>query len=237
MNMTEQDEENHIEIFSFYVEGIFLIVIGVIGLIGNSALITWFAKENHIFHKLMKTLAVCDSIYIINSIVLFSFTKHFSSQGFAYLSMVTVLLPVTQIFMTASIYLTLSITVERYATVCHPFYKVAHGWRSKLYIIPIVLFSILYNIPHFFELRVRESNSTASITNEERNLLLDTETETILMTKKSEYHIEPTALRIHNYYVNIYLIYTNIIVNGLVPFILLLGLNVAIYRKICDMQA
>ena len=92
--------------------------------------------------------------------------------------------------------------------------QVAHGWRSKLYIIPIVLFSILYNIPKFFELRVRESNSTASITNEERNLLLDTESETILMIKKSEYYIERTALLIHNYYVNIYVIYTNIIVNG-----------------------
>ena len=46
------------------------------------------------------------------------------SQGFAYLSIVTVMLPVTQIFMTASIYLTLSITIERYTTVCHPWYKV-----------------------------------------------------------------------------------------------------------------
>ena len=88
------------------------------------------------------------------------------------------------------------------------------GWRTKLYIIPIVLFSILYNIPKFFELRVGMSNSTDIITAEEINLLPDTENEIILMTKQNKYHIEPTALRVHHLYVHIYLIYTNIIVNG-----------------------
>ena len=40
---------------------------------------------------------------------------------------VTYLLPVAHILMTASIYLTLAITLERYTTVFHPWYKVRLG--------------------------------------------------------------------------------------------------------------
>ena len=39
-------------------------------------------------------------------------------------SMVTYILPLAHILMTANIYFTLAITLERYTTVCHPFYKV-----------------------------------------------------------------------------------------------------------------
>ena len=34
------------------------------------------------------------------------------------------LLPVAQMCLTGSIYLTLAIAIERYTTVCHPFFKV-----------------------------------------------------------------------------------------------------------------
>jgi hypothetical protein len=58
----------------------------------------------------------------------------------------------TQIALTGSIYSTLAITVERYLTVCHPFYTVSHRWSATHYVAPIVTFSFLYNLPKFFEL-------------------------------------------------------------------------------------
>jgi hypothetical protein len=49
----------------------------------------------------------------------------------------------------------MAITVERYLTVCHPFYKLSHEWPAKYYVIPIFSFSFLYNIPKFFELKTQ----------------------------------------------------------------------------------
>ena len=48
-----------------------------------------------------------------------------------YLALVCVVLPVAQISMTSSIYFTLCIAVERYTTVCHPWYKVCSRRRTK----------------------------------------------------------------------------------------------------------
>ena len=61
-------------------------------------------------------------------------------------------LSLTQVALTGSIYTTLAITIERYLIVCHPFYVVSQDWTSKMYILPIAIFSILYNIPKFLEL-------------------------------------------------------------------------------------
>ena len=92
--------------------------------------------------------------------------------GSVYDHLVPVALPLAQIGMTSSIYFTLAIAVERYTTVCHPFYKVNYhphccvhhhhhhhqvssSWSSAGYILPIITFSVFYNIPKFFELQVK----------------------------------------------------------------------------------
>ena len=60
------------------------------------------------------------------------------------------------LFPLGSIYTTLAISTERYITVCHPFFKISHTWSAKRYLIPILILSISYNIPKFFELEVHE---------------------------------------------------------------------------------
>ena len=134
-----------------------------------------------------------------------------------------------------SIYLTAAVSVERYFTVCHPYYTVKLGhsicmnfssklfvqfsrsWSSLLYILPIVIFSVLYNAPKFFELEaiVVVGNSTTTNSSNTSSTLL-----------------HPTHLRTDPLYIKIYLIYLNLVVHGIIPFILLIGLNIHVYRKV-----
>lgn len=71
-----------------------------------------------------------------------------------------VALPIGEIAITGSIYSTIAITVERFLVVCCPFYAVSHRWSAKRYILPIVIFSLIYNIPIFFEIKTDVLNCT-----------------------------------------------------------------------------
>ena len=45
--------------------------------------------------------------------------------------------------------------------------------------------------------------------------------------------IGPTSLRLHPLYIKVYLIYLNLITHGIIPFVLLIVLNISIYRQVC----
>merc|ERR1719204_1090979 len=51
-----------------------------------------------------------------------------------------------------SIYSTVALAVERFIAVCYPFLKYRRIYSSSCFIIPVVLFSVVYNIPKYFEL-------------------------------------------------------------------------------------
>ena len=39
----------------------------------------------------------------------------------------------------------------RYIAVCAPFFRLRHNIKARFYILPILLFAPLYNVPRFFE--------------------------------------------------------------------------------------
>ncbi|KAL7641811.1 UNVERIFIED_CONTAM: hypothetical protein RMT77_007685 [Armadillidium vulgare] len=96
--------------------------------------------------------------------------------------------PLGTIAQTGSVYLTVTVTVERYVAVCHPLKarSLCTYGRAKLYVIFAALFSFLYNFPRFWEVtykirRVRdfrmyrlrggsEDNEVRLANNERQNL-------------------------------------------------------------------
>ena len=86
----------------------------------------------------------------------------------------------------------------------------------RRYIIPIVAFSICYNLPKFFELRT----------------VLETDEEEAANSTTSNYTIEPTAMRINEVYIKVYCIWMNFVFMGLGPFCLLIGLNALTLRTL-----
>ena len=108
-----------------------MLVVCVAGLMGNVAAILVFGKSKKTqknFYTFMFYLAVFDLIYVIMALWLFvlpqfTITSPFMKDGMWYY-IVPFAIPIGQISMTGSVYFTAAITIERYLTVCKPFYMV-----------------------------------------------------------------------------------------------------------------
>ena len=84
--------------FEFYVEGILLFIVAVVGIIGNISFIIIFSthqKKLNTFHSLMVCLAYFDTIYLASSLFIFSLpllTPRIA-QTYIFTHAITVLLP------------------------------------------------------------------------------------------------------------------------------------------------
>ena len=94
----------------------------------------------------------------------------------------------------------------RYLTVCHPFFTFSHKWTSNWYIGTIVSFSVVYNLPKFFELQ------TGMVTRYPNQTTLEGEEgwspSANMSGEQGEdieyiYRIDPTEMRINEYYIKV----------------------------------
>ena len=209
-----------IETTEYYVEGVFLLIIGTFGIIGNVSAIVVFTRQNlqKSFYGLMLSLAAFDLLYITTSILCYGIPplspeykeSAIYNYSFAWIR------SLVQIAMTGSIYFTMAITFERYVTVCHPFYRVSHSWPTKRLVLLLVAFAILYNIPTFFELKCKL-----------RNKIL--EGGDICKFFQND---APTEMRENEIYKQIYILWLPFSLMCIGPFVLLVALNVLIVREL-----
>ena len=108
--------------------------------------------------------------------------------------------------------------IERYLVVCHPFYIVSKQWSVHRYIIPLVSFSIIYNLPKFFELDtlVCESNLKQHLEHISQGASLH---------KVNDSYYIPTDMRMNPHYKQVYLTGMNILFMAIGPFLVLITLN------------
>ena len=234
---------------------VLVLIVGFLGVCGNVGAIHRFSRlrKPTKFHHLMMLISIYDILCISTIVLIFSapqMSEDYKNSTF-YHYFAPVALPLTQVALTGSIYTTLAITLERYLIVCHPFYVVSHEWSSKLYVLPIVIFSIVYNVPKFFELYampcmvkeikngaveglrdestkevIKVSNFTSSCFQEAQ---FKTTNEGVQLV---QYFILPTMLRLNTNYYSIYGIWMNLIFMGTLPVITLIILNTMILKSL-----
>ncbi|XP_068081537.1 FMRFamide receptor [Anabrus simplex] len=212
-----------IELFEFVTNGVLLNVIGIFGILGNiiSMIILSRPQMKSSINYLLIWLARCDTVLIITSILLFGLPAIYTYTGamFTYFfkvypHLVPAVFPVALIAQTVSVYLTLTVTLERFVAVCHPLQarSLCTYGRARLYVVLIIVFSTLYNLPRFWEVR--------------RELEYSEEYNTTV------YIVVPTELRNNHTYISVYIHWLYLVFLYFLPFSCLAVLNTAIYRQV-----
>ena len=230
------------------------------GLVGNTVIIAQFVvmQENKLnFHRIMILLSLYDNVLIVMCLILFVAPAFSETYKFGVFNDIApVALPVGEIAITGSIYSTIAITLERFLAVCHPFYAISHRWRANRYIIPIVMFSLLYNIPIFFEIKSTTINCAHIYNNSSQSTLTIQggiepmyENVTISMcikefTKRRIFKpdcglvedcvfqkLTPTTIRQNYNYFTIYHIVFDLLFKCIIPFVILVVLNTLMIKR------
>jgi len=212
---------------AFIIEGVLLPILATLGIVGNLLCVWTFNKKDvelkPSFANLLKCLSIFDTIFLICILLQYSLptlSEEYYIWVLPYITPYT--LPIIHISLTGSVYSVVAVAVERFLTVCFPFQQ-CQMWNGLGYIIPIIMFSILYNLVKFFEIE------TIYLTHEEWNTL---DNGTNISTTIIYPWLNATDLRRDPAYSEYVVFVLNFIVMGLLPVLLLSGLNFMIYRSI-----
>lgn len=209
------------KLFRFIVYGIFLTIIGLLGLAGNLISITILSRP-----KMRSSINCCligltsfDMIVTSTSILMFGLpeiseytaTMMWYANGL-YQRVTPFVYPLGLIAQTGSIYLTVTVTVERYVAVCIPLKarSLCTYGRAKIYVLAVALFSVVYNLPRFWEVSYKECNIE----------------DTFFVI------VAPSALRQSRFYIQIYIMWLYLLIMYLIPFLSLMVFNSFIYEKV-----
>jgi len=191
----------------FYLKGVATMTVASFGILGNLISIRVASVGNlgwnPTFTRLLIWLALLDSLFLVFVILLFGLptvSTEFSNKILPVLF--PSLLPVTSIMLTASVYTVVCLSIERLLHLRRP------QWSNKGalmgYILPVLAFSTFYNFPKFFEF-------------------------TTIYPQNGPAYPEATEFRRNTDY-SLYVLTINCVVMGLLPFSLLIGMNLSIAR-------
>jgi hypothetical protein len=217
------DEDEYLQLYRFITNGLLLNIIGVLGILGNiiSMIILSRPQMRSSINYLLIGLARIDTVLIVTSILLFGLPGIYPYSGllFTYYYVVyphiaPVVFPLAMVVQTASVYLTLTVSLERFVAVCHPLRarSLCTYGRARMYFIGIIIFSATYNLPKLWESTIKEEWYP------EKNVTV--------------YCPRASTFRENELYIRIYIHWLYLIFLYLLPFMGLAFLNAAIYRQV-----
>lgn len=211
------------ELFEFWTNGVMLNVVGILGIFGNiiSMIILSRPQMKSSINYLLIGLARCDTILILTSVLLFGIPAIYPYTGHlfvyyykVYPHLAPVLFPLAMVAQTVTVYLTLTVTLERFVAVCHPLRarSLCTYGRARFYVLVIIVFSIVYNLPRFWEVS-HQANFYAEF-------------------NTTIYCPMPSSLRQNPVYISVYIHWMYLVFLYFLPFGSLAVLNAAIYRQV-----
>ncbi|XP_060070679.1 FMRFamide receptor-like [Ylistrum balloti] len=154
----------HIERF---MNGIMAIVIIALGLVGNTLTVIVLTRRTmrSSTNCYLTALAIWDGFVLIGTLILITIpqlSESFRHHAFAYVAVY--IYPFALVAQTATLWLTVSFTVERYIAVCHPL-KAAQMCtiaRARMVIIFVSITSFLFNLSRWFDYRIDYDKDNAT---------------------------------------------------------------------------
>lgn len=222
VNCTLNDDPQA-EFFEFWTNGVLLNLVGLLGIFGNiiSMIILSRPQMKSSINYLLIGLASSDTILIVTSVLLFGIPAIYPYTGHLffyyyniYPHLATLLFPLAMIAQTVTVYLTLTVTLERFVAVCLPLRarSLCTYGRARTYVMVIILFSIVYNLPRFWEVSHQANYYEAFNT--------------------TIYCPVPSNLRQNPTYISVYIHWMYLVFLYFLPFSSMAVLNAAIYRQV-----
>ena len=119
--------------------------------------------EKHCFHKLLLSLSICDLIHLILTVVCFSLPQISETyKNEIYLYLIPYFIPLAQMSLCSSTLTTVALTIERYVSLCNPFFRYRFNVKAWHFMATVITFSICYNLPRFFEFKTNSILETKS---------------------------------------------------------------------------
>jgi len=149
----------NVEQYEFLVEGVILTIVSFVGILGNFASFVKFSQQRsqRLFHYLLLGLATFDMVYLVGSFLCFCFPALKGAScwlDFYCLNSVLWGLPLAHIGLMGSLYMTVCVSVERYITLAHPYWRGRWELSFWHFFLPIIFGVLVFKTPKFLELRL-----------------------------------------------------------------------------------
>ena len=150
-------------VYNFWSGGVVNAIICLVGLAGNTISIPVLMSKamDSVFNRLLVFLAIFDNLYLLLSLA-DCFRRHLGTVLIHKYAYGLALYGLHNAVMTCSIYMTVVLAFERHLAVSKPieYHNAVHSekrWvRLTRYVLPVVVCSVGFNLPKFFELRPKE---------------------------------------------------------------------------------
>ena len=230
--------------YRYICDGLLVSIFGCLGVLGNiiSLRVLSQPKLRDCFHQLLLALACFDTLYIVIGGINYTF-KAFDADSNAYtIAFPYIIYPITNIGLCGTIFMTVAISTERFLGICYPLHLPPKNRKSWFYILPVLILSIVVNVPKFFEAEIEWLYNDRG---NETLLYNYTDTLIILPSNMSSgeyhpHHIEewspayrPTELRKDSSYIKFYITYFRLFSTAIIPLIALVTIN---SRILCELK-
>ena len=214
------------------------IIVCLSGLFFNTYAIFLFSDKkllSELFNRLLLCLVIIDSVYLsigILEVWFYSFEKPSFTKLYLYFFFVY---PFRGIMLCCIIYMTVTLAFQRYKSIAKPMANIMRNpvlngetWTDVMkYVFPVLLFSILFKLPLFFEVEPKNylpgQNRTA------------TPIGTMEHWHNGTHNISTTLvisnMRESRLYVSIYMNIANLVVTGILPVVVLIYFNFKVIKE------